>query len=412
MNPDPRPHSAVSTGVGLSGLAGLAVWMAVARQYHMVGALAAVATILACGIPMVLWSLLIDRVHRSSTTGIDWALRRPYSQSLDISVAKLAGLWATWAIIAAVYAISRFYWTGNYVFAMQTLMTASPFLFVASVPYVIWLDRRLRTPHDGCWAFGSLLMGDRTADRSAIADHLRSWAVKGFFLAFMLSGFPGNFFDIVQRPFPGFAEPVPLANFLISVMFLIDMAMATVGYILTMKPLDAHIRSATPYASGWISALICYPPFVLMSGGGPLDYHPGTMEWSYWLRDQPALLWANGIMLVLLTAIYAWATVAFGLRFSNLTHRGILTHGPYAWSKHPAYLAKNAFWWLSTLPFLVTSGSTTDAIRNTVILAAVSAVYWWRALTEEKHLGNDADYRVYAAWIGRNGIFARLGLSR
>ena len=35
-------------------------------------------------------------------------------------------------------------------------------------------------------------------------------------------------------------------------------------------------------------------------------------------------------MLVALTAIYAWATVAFGFRFSNLTHRGILTHGPYA----------------------------------------------------------------------------------
>jgi protein-S-isoprenylcysteine O-methyltransferase Ste14 len=412
MTADPRPHSAVSTGVGLAGLVGLAIWMGIARHYQMVGTLAAVATILACGIPMVLWSLLVDRVHRNPTTGIDWSQRRPYSESLDISVAKLAGLWATWAVIAAIYAISRFYWTGNYVFAMQTLMTASPFLFIASIPYVIWLDRRLRNPHDGCWAFGSLLMGDRAADRSAIADHLRSWAVKGFFLAFMLSGFPGNFFDIVQRPFPGFAEPVPLANFLISVMFLIDMAMATVGYILTMKPLDAHIRSATPYASGWISALICYPPFVLMSGGGPLDYHPGTMEWSYWLRDQPALLWANGIVLVLLTAIYAWATVAFGLRFSNLTHRGILTHGPYAWSKHPAYLSKNAFWWLSTLPFLVTSGSTADGVRNTVILAAVSAVYWWRALTEEKHLGNDADYRVYAAWIGRNGIFTRLGLSR
>ena len=44
-----------------------------------------------------------------------------------------------------------------------------------------------------------------------------------------------------------------------------------------------------------------------------------------------------------------------GPRFSNLTHRGILTHGPYAWSKHPAYLSKNLFWWLSSLPFLATN---------------------------------------------------------
>ena len=40
------------------------------------------------------------------------------------------------------------------------------------------------------------------------------------------------------------------------------------------------------------------------------------------------LLALIGAVLVALTAIYAWATVAFGIRFSNLTHRGILTHGP------------------------------------------------------------------------------------
>jgi protein-S-isoprenylcysteine O-methyltransferase Ste14 len=106
-----------------------------------------------------------------------------------------------------------------------------------------------------------------------------------------------------------------------------------------------------------------------------------------------------GAVLVLLTAIYAWATVAFGLRFSNLTHRGILTHGPYAFAKHPAYISKNAFWWLSTLPFLVTTGSLIDAVRNTAILCMVSGVYWWRAKTEEKHLGNDKAYRDYAAWM-------------
>jgi protein-S-isoprenylcysteine O-methyltransferase Ste14 len=169
-----------------------------------------------------------------------------------------------------------------------------------------------------------------------------------------------------------------------------------------MKPLDAHIRSATPYAEGWVAALICYPPFILMGNGGPLDYHPGTMgdqSWAYWLGDYHALLWVWGGALVLLTAIYAWATVAFGLRFSNLTHRGIVTHGPYAFAKHPAYLSKNAFWWLSTMPFLVTTGSLVDAVRNTAILGLVSCVYWWRAKTEEKHLGNDQAYLDYAAWM-------------
>jgi protein-S-isoprenylcysteine O-methyltransferase Ste14 len=112
-------------------------------------------------------------------------------------------------------------------------------------------------------------------------------------------------------------------------------------------------------------------------------------------------------VLVALTAIYAWATVAFGLRFSNLTHRGILTHGPYRWTKHPAYVSKNIFWWLSTTPFLVSNGSLTDMVRNTVILAVVSGVYYWRARTEERHLGADPAYRDYAAWMERNAPLPR-----
>ena len=411
MTADPRPRSAVSTGVGLAGLAGLAAWMVIARQFQMYGPFSAVTAAFAAGIPMVLWSLFIDKVHRNPTTGIDWSgPRKPLSATLDISLAKLAGLWATWAIIAVVYASARFYWVGNYTFAMKTFIVAAPVLFVASVPYILWLDSRLKNPRDGCWAFGSWLMGDKTVERSAIADHFRSWAVKAFFTAFMLSGFPGNFFDTVTRQFPTPNDPVGLANFLISVMFLIDMTLATVGYILTMKPLDAHIRSATPYASGWISALICYPPFVLMGGGGPLDYHVGTFGdqgWAHWLAAYPAMLWIWAFALVMLTGIYAWATMAFGLRFSNLTHRGILTHGPYSWMRHPAYVSKNTFWWLSTLPFLVNTNSLADAARNTVIMAAVSGIYWWRAVTEEKHLRADEDYRTYAAWIDRNGWFAR-----
>ncbi len=124
------------------------------------------------------------------------------------------------------------------------------------------------------------------------------------------------------------------------------------------------------------------------------------------------VLWIWGLWLVFLTGIYAWATVAFGIRFSNLTYRGVLTNGPYRFTRHPAYLSKNAFWWFATLPFLVTNGSFTDMVRNTVILALVSAVYFWRAKTEEKHLlAEDAKYREYHAWMEANAPITR-GLKR
>ena len=240
-----------------------------------------------------------------------------------------------------------------------------------------------------------------------IYGHLRAWGVKAFFLAFMLAIVPPGFAEFIQTPTFGIlADPVRLANWLITFMIVIDVAFATVGYILTMRPLDAHIRSANPYAAGWAAALICYPPFILMDAGGPLDYHPGTADWTYWLQGYPVLLALVGALLVLLTGIYAWATVAFGLRFSNLTHRGILTHGPYAWSRHPAYLTKNLFWWVSTIPLLST-GSLADAARATLILAAVSGVYYWRARTEERHLSADPAYQEYSAWMSRNAPVPR-----
>ncbi|MCP3733678.1 protein-S-isoprenylcysteine O-methyltransferase [Sphingomonas sp. RP10(2022)] len=405
---DPRPASAVSHGVGLVGLAGLLVWLATAYAIGMDGPYAALCGLLACALPMVGWSLLVDKVHRSASTGIDWHAPKPLIETRDASLTKLAGLFVTWGGIAVIYGLGPFYWEGNFAFAMWCFSWAVPVVAVIAVPYVLWLDRYLVEPRDGAWHVGAWLTGQGGVDPRAIHDHLRNWAVKGFFLAFMLAVVPGNYAGFIRTPPATLTDPVAIAQWLIALMFVIDVAFATVGYILTLRPLDAHIRSANPFAAAWTAALMCYPPFILMDGGGPLDYHRGTQEWMDWFAGHPLLLGAWGAMLVVLTAIYAWATVAFGLRFSNLTHRGILTHGPYAWSRHPAYLSKNLFWWLSTLPIL-TTGSLTDAVRATLLMAVVSGVYYWRARTEERHLGLDPAYRVYSDWMTRRGAVPRFG---
>ncbi|MBB6124148.1 methyltransferase family protein [Sphingobium subterraneum] len=406
------PRSAVSHGVGLVGLIGLVGWTLIAWHFGMDGPHAGIAAVVACGVPMIAWSLLVDKVHRNPTTGINWTgSPRPLRETVDISIVKLAGLWATWGGIALFYGLARWYSDGGYVYAMKLLTGAAPVLFVLSVPYIVWIDRRLVEPRDDCFAFGQWVIGGAAGQPEAgkIADHLRSWAVKAFFLAFMLSVVPDNFASVIRwQPADILSGPVPLASFLIASLFLIDVAFATVGYMLTLRPLDAHIRSANPLTAGWAAALICYPPFVLMGSGGPLDYHRGTADWSVWLADHPLLLAIWGGLLVLLTGIYAWATVAFGLRFSNLTHRGIITHGPYRWTRHPAYLAKNLFWWLSVIPVLTTTGHWTDAVRNCALLALTSAVYYWRARTEEAHLSADPAYRDYSAWMDRHAPIPRL----
>ena len=424
---NPLPRSDVSAGVGLSGLLGLLAWIVFCRNYPAVaemfalpgpraplaGPYAALAAMLFSTVPMVLWSVLVDKVHRNPSTGIDWSRQRPLAEVVHISVIKLAGLWVTWVIIGGIYCLARWYWDGQYLFAMQVLAVAAGPLFALSIPYVLWLDRSLTEPRDHAWHFGAMLLGREPYDPDEVKKHWRAWIIKGFFGAFMISILPGGFAAVVSADLTDIAnQPVRFAMILIELLFVIDVQIGTVGYLLTLRPLDAHIRSGNPYLAGWVAALICYPPLVyaFMGANGMIAYEVNTPGWAHWFGDHPALLWAWGGLLVCLTGIYAWATVIFGMRFSNLTYRGVITNGPYRFTRHPAYLSKNLFWWCSTLPFLVTSGSPVDVIRNTVFLACVSGVYYWRARTEEAHLlGEDAKYREYHAWMQQHGLItARL----
>jgi len=112
-------------------------------------------------------------------------------------------------------------------------------------------------------------------------------------------------------------------------------------------------------------------------------------------------VWAFTILVLI--AIYAIATVTFGVRFSNLTHRGILTNGPFRFTKHPAYVTKNLSWWLVSVPFIVTSDGIFGAVRRSLLLACVNFIYFMRARTEERHLSRDPTYVAYALWMNEHG---------
>jgi len=420
-----RPQSDVSAAVGLVGVAGLFVWIIICRNWAgiadtfgipgprqpMTGPYAALTTLLFTCLPMIAWSLIVDKVHRRPSTGIDWSRARPLRATIDVTTTKLAGLWATWAAIGFFYCLGRWYWDGQYLFAMEVIGVCAVPLFVLSIPYVLWLDRYLVEPRDAAWHFGAMLIGREAWEGGQVAKHWRAWAIKGFFTAFMISILPPGFALVVGADYgAALGDPATLSRMLIETLFLVDVQIGTVGYLLTFRPLDAHIRSGNPLLAGWVAALMCYPPFVwgTMGNANVLGYEAAIGGWSHWFAGSPPLLWAWAALLVCLTAIYAWATFAFGIRFSNLTYRGVVTNGPYRFTRHPAYLSKNAFWWCSTLPFLVTNGSFTDMVRNTVMLGIVSGIYYWRARTEEAHLlAEDAKYREYHVWMAQNALITR-----
>jgi protein-S-isoprenylcysteine O-methyltransferase Ste14 len=106
---------------------------------------------------------------------------------------------------------------------------------------------------------------------------------------------------------------------------------------------------------------------------------------------------ANGVLLALL-AVYAWSAVSLNFKASNLTHRGIISHGPYRYFRHPAYTCKVLAWWIGMVPplYVAAQSSLWQALLMTGSMFGWSVIYYMRALTEEDHLRSvDGEYDAY-----------------
>ncbi len=269
---------------------------------------------------------------------------------------------------------------------------------------------------DGSLALGDWLSARRTdvRQRAAIRQHVLGWLVKFFFIPYMLSlaweSLDG--FSNWDWPAAGLASlTLPDARDFVRetaiyLMGFLDVTIALVGYLCTLKFLDSHIRSTDTSGFGWLVCIVCYGPWWLMFYQAYVDYDDDSY-WQDWLAGRPEMLtWIWGGLIVFFTFTYLWATIAFGIRFSNLTNRGIITNGPYRWLKHPAYVSKNIFFWLISVPFVVVD-TVGEAFRLSVLLVLVNILYYFRAKTEEAHLRNDPVYVAYEAWIAQNGLWAK-----
>jgi hypothetical protein len=371
----------------------------------MAGPYAALLGLVACGAPMVVWSLLVDRVHRRASTGLDWNAPRGWGEGLGTGAVKLVGLWATWALIGAAYVLERYYWQGSYLFAIRLMGAALVPLVLLSIPYVLWLERVLVERRDGAWHMGAMLLGRAGWDGARVAHHARVWAVKGFFTAFMLSILPGGFFDLVRWQWDGrggagqWADHGPVRGGCADrdAGLSADAAPARRAY-----PQRQSLPRRLAGGVDLLSALHadgggqCAG---LSSGDGGLDLLDGGASGV----DDGLGGLAGG----------AGGDLCLGddglwLEVFNLTYRGVLTGGPYRLTRHPAYVSKNLFWWSSTLPFFATTHLWSDMVRNTVLMAGVSAVYWWRGCTEARHLAaEDPKYRAYSRWARRHAPVTR-----
>jgi protein-S-isoprenylcysteine O-methyltransferase Ste14 len=319
---------------------------------------------------------------------------------------RLLGLGATLALVGFAYWLLPEYHGDFYEPYWQFLRSIAPAMVLAPV-YFLWADSRSRETRDEYLAFGSLLCNRlQSEDWSLIKRHLLGWTVKAFFLPLMTVYLSQELRALHGALGSVSLHTMPLYQVFYHLSYATDLLFCVVGYSATLRLFDSQIRSVEPSVAGWLVALICYQPFYSVVGRFYLQYDDATY-WDNWLELWPATRAVWGVLIILLASIYAICTVAFGLRFSNLTHRGIITSGPYRFSKHPAYLAKNLSWWLISVPFVSELGWSA-ALRNCCLLILVNLIYYARARTEERHLSRDPTYVAYALWMNEHGLLRGL----
>ena len=85
--------------------------------------------------------------------------------------------------------------------------------------------------------------------------------------------------------------------------FVLDVAFGCVGYLLMLRLLNAHIRHPEETATGWISALVCYPPLLTAFGGSYFRFN-AERSWPHVLEKYPVSMISWGFLIILLYVIY------------------------------------------------------------------------------------------------------------
>ncbi len=333
----------------------------------------------------------------------------PAPVKIERAVVKLLGFFAALASVAFLYWLFPEYHRDYYVRFFLAARTVVPWLPLICIPYFLFVEWRLPAEEGGAWHAALVILGKWSqVDWFVMSQYALGWLVKGFFLPIMFGDVVNNigFFRAANWHITemGFLNSY---NLLFSMFINLELIFVAAGYLFTCRIFDSQIRDVERTFFGWMIALMSYSPFLSLFYVRYLNYSVSGGGWTNMIGAHPTLLSIWGTVILCLLAFHMWCDACFGLRFSNLTNRGIITNGPYRFSKHPAYVIKSIRWWLVSVPFFAIS--IPEGIRLSLLLLLVDLVYTLRSYAEERLLSRDATYVAYARWMERHGALRFLG---
>ncbi|MBR1680379.1 DUF1295 domain-containing protein [bacterium] len=185
---------------------------------------------------------------------------------------------------------------------------------------------------------------------------------------------------------------------LFELLYFLDCFIFAVGYCTELTFLKNRIRTVESSFLGLFFCLACYAPFSMVTSTLVPWSHSET---SFSAVSNPAALinWVYYVIAIILIALYVAASLALFTKASNLTNRGTCKIFPFNIVRHPAYSAKVLLWWVSStivLKNFVKNRNFQAFILYTLCGLVWTFIYYMRAITEERHLSLDPEYREYA----------------
>ncbi len=368
-------------------------------------------------VPIVFLEVAFLKVHRRDSVGLT-PPSKPNKERLSL---KLLGYYGSLAFIMLLYYFIP-------LFDHEFFDSAFPYLLPLLIIYIIggWIyiseaDVRLKNTYDEYWQVGNFFAGRwSNIDKDIIISHFKSLILRAYFIpvmlvyfAFNIDSLVGGYEDFSQSPFKNaqdFNGAFILQFFIIMYFFFaaMDVLFAVIGYLMSFKMLDSNIRSTDSTFLGWFVCIVCYYPFfelVMISVLFKELY--ANPEWYIWFENMPIVIVIWGSLVLTGMILESITTLTFGIRFSNLTYRGLITEGPFRFTKHPQYVFKMMNRFCFFVPFLSLFG-VFGVINNMLIFFGVVFLYYLRAKTEENHLSKYPEYVEYANWINEHGVFRKM----
>jgi len=154
------PASAVSHGCSLAGFAGMVLGAVLLARGSSLSPLEKCLVMIASAVlPMVVYSVVVDRVHRNPSTGLDWSSPRPWGEVWQTTRIKWLGLSAAVVCLGVVYFSVRYYRAAGFALYFEFFERFSLWLLPLSLTYVAWVDRFMVKPRDGYWHAGQAVIG-------------------------------------------------------------------------------------------------------------------------------------------------------------------------------------------------------------------------------------------------------------